>query len=60
MRGVDQGYDRYQLIVSPVSEDGPVGGPGTSKTPIPSELRYYRFVETATEVPFDFRDIPMP
>jgi hypothetical protein len=61
-RGADgQGfYDRYRLIVSPVFADGPAGGPGTSKTPIPAELRYYGFVQTETEVPFDFRDIPMP
>ncbi len=61
-RGADgQGfYDRYQLMVSPVSEDGPAGGPGTAKTPIPAELRYYPFVERAMEVPFDFRDVPMP
>jgi hypothetical protein len=58
MRSVDG--DRYELIVSPFSEDPPGALPGTSKTPIPSELRYYRFVETAMEIPFDFRDIPMP
>jgi hypothetical protein len=52
--------DEYQLIVSPSSEDGPGVGPGTSKNPIPSELRYYRFVQTVTEIPFDFRDIPLP
>jgi hypothetical protein len=62
MRGADgQGFfDRFEFIVSPRSQDGPGDGPGTSKTPIPAELRYYRFVETATEIPFDFRDIPMP
>jgi hypothetical protein len=27
---------------------------------IPSELRYYGFVQKVMEVPFDFRDIPMP
>ena len=47
-------------MVLPDSDDGPVGGPGTLKTPIPSELRYYRFVQRVMEVPFDFRDIPMP
>ncbi len=52
--------DHYELVVSPFSEDGPGVGPGTSKTPIPSELRYYGFVQTATEIPFDFRDIPIP
>jgi hypothetical protein len=57
-RGVDG--DQYQLIAAPISEDGPVVGPVTSKAPIPSELRYYPFVETTTEVPFDFRDIPVP
>jgi hypothetical protein len=62
MRGADsQGFfDRFQFIVSPRSEDGPGGGLGDSKTPIPSELRYYRFVETAIEIPFDFRDVPVP
>jgi hypothetical protein len=62
MRGADsQGFfDRYQFIVSPPSENDPGGRPGNSKTLIPSELRYYRFVETAVEIPFDFRDIPMP
>jgi hypothetical protein len=62
MRGGDGkgSYDRYRLIVSPVLEDGPAEGPRTSKTPIPSELRYYGFVQAVTEVPFDFRDIPMP
>ena len=46
--------DRYQLIVSPVSEDGPGAGPGTSKTPIPSELRYYRFVREGDGNPLRF------
>jgi hypothetical protein len=61
-RGGDrQGYyESYQLIVSPLSENGSRDGPGNSKTPIPSELRYYRFVQTVMEVPFDFHDIPMP
>jgi hypothetical protein len=52
--------DRYELIVSPSSEDGRGVGPGTSKDPIPSELRYYGFVEKVMEIPFDFRDIPIP
>ena len=52
--------DRYDLMVLPVPEDGPGAGPGALKTPIPSELRYYRFVEKVTEIPFDFRDIPIP
>jgi hypothetical protein len=52
--------DRYELSVAPLSEDAPGVGPGTSKTPIPSELRYYGFVQTVTEIPFDFRDIPIP
>ena len=61
-RGADrQGfYDRYRSIVTPVLEDGPVGGPAASKPPIPAELRYYEFVQEMMEVPFDFRDIPMP
>ncbi len=52
--------DRYQLIDWPASGDGPAGGPGTAKTPIPAELRYYGFVQRVMEVPFDFRDVPMP
>jgi hypothetical protein len=52
--------DHYQLIVSPLSDDGPGAGPGPPKTPIPSELRYYGFVQTVTEIPFDIRDIPLP
>jgi hypothetical protein len=61
-RGADgQGfYDRYQLMVLPDAEDGPVGGPRNVKTPIPAELRYYGFAQRVMEVPFDFRDIPMP
>lgn len=57
-RGVDG--DRYQLIAKSSFEDGPGAGPATSKGPIPTELRYYPFVQTATEVPFDFRNIPVP
>jgi len=62
MRGADlQGFfDRFQFIVAPTSAKGPGAGPGTSKAPIPAELRYYAFVETAMEIPFDFRDIPIP
>jgi hypothetical protein len=62
MRGADtEGFfDRFQFIVSSRSEDGPGVGPGTSKAPIPSELRYYPFVQTVMEIPFDFRDVPMP
>jgi hypothetical protein len=58
MRSIDG--DRYELNVAPFSEDAPGVGPGASKTPIPSELRYYGFVQTVTEIPFDFRDIPIP
>ena len=58
MRSTDG--DRYQLIASPPSENGPGACRGTSKPPIPSELRYYQFFETALEIPFDFRDIAMP
>lgn len=53
-------YDRYRLIVSPVLDDGPAEGRRNGKTSIPAELRYYGFVQMETEVPFDFRDIPMP
>jgi hypothetical protein len=52
--------DRYELSVAPSSEDGPGPGPGPSKMPILSELRYYGFVERAMEIPFDFRDVPIP
>jgi hypothetical protein len=52
--------DRYELIVSPSSADGHGVDPGTSKAAMPSELRYYGFVEKAMEIPFDFRDIPTP
>lgn len=52
--------DYYQLIAVPPAENGPGDGPRPSKTPIPAELRFYPFVETALEVCFDFRDIPMP
>jgi hypothetical protein len=52
--------DHYELTVSPRPEDGPGVGAGTSKNPIPSELRYYGFVQTVMEIPFDFRDIPIP
>ncbi len=58
MRRIDG--DRYELVVSPISEANPGVGAATSKTPIPSELRYYGFVETVTEIPFDFRDVPIP
>ena len=52
--------DRYELIASPPPRTVAGAAPGASKAPIPSELRYYPFVETAMEIPFDFRDIPMP
>jgi hypothetical protein len=62
MRGADgQGfYDRFRLVVTPVVEDGPGGEPKAPKRPIPSELRYYGFVQSVMEIPFDFRDVPMP
>jgi hypothetical protein len=61
-RGADgQGfYDRFQFIVSSAPQDGRGNGRGTSNDRIPAELRYYPFVQTVTEIPFDFRDIPMP
>ena len=49
-------FDRYELIVTPIYENGP----GNAKAMIPSELRYYRFVQAAMEIPFDFRDSRMP
>jgi hypothetical protein len=52
--------DHYQLIVSPLSDRGRGALPGPAKTPIPSELRYSGFVQTVTEIPFDFRNIPLP
>jgi hypothetical protein len=57
-RGTDG--DTFQLIASLASEKDPGAQPGNSKSPIPSELRYYPLVETTTEIPFDFRDIAMP
>ena len=54
----------YPMIVVPGFEDGASiqlpGEPAAPPTPVPTELRYYGFVQTALEVPFDFRDIPMP
>jgi hypothetical protein len=61
-RGADQKgfYDRYQLVVPSPFDNVPAGGAGkASKPPIPGELRYYGLVQTAMEIPFDFRDIPM-
>jgi hypothetical protein len=54
-------YDRYRLVVPPAFDD-PLdrGGGPASKPPIPVELRYYGFVQNATDVPFDLRDIPIP
>jgi hypothetical protein len=62
MRGADQMgfYDRYQLVVPSPFDTVAAGGAGkAAKAPIPSELCYYGFVQTAMEIPFDFRDIPM-
>jgi hypothetical protein len=53
-------FVRYTLVVRSSSNGGPAGGGNGSKTPVPAELRYYDFVQTAVEVPFDFRDLPMP
>ena len=53
-------YNRSRLVVPPDREDGPAPGPGTLNARIPTELRYYRYVQKATDIPFDFRDIPMP
>jgi hypothetical protein len=60
--GVDgQGYYGSRgLVVSPVFEEGLLDGPRTAKTPIPTELRYYEFVQSVMEIPFDFHDVPMP
>ena len=62
MRGADgRGfYDRYTLTVSPVAENGPADGSRKSTTLPPAELRYYGFVQQVMDVPFEFRDIPMP
>ena len=60
--GID-GQGRYGsrgLVVSPVFEEGLLDGPRTAKTPIPTELRYYEFVQSVMEIPFDFHDVPMP
>ena len=53
-------YVLYQLIVLPGDDDDPIDRPIAAKIPIPAELRSYGFIQTVTEVPFDFRDIPMP
>jgi hypothetical protein len=56
MRGADGlgFYDRYQLTPRPA------GGAGAANAPVATELRYYEFVQEEVDVPFDFRDIPMP
>ena len=63
MRGADNGgfYDRYRLIVDPPANNGPANpAAGAANWPSPAELRYYGFVQSAIEIPFDFRDLPMP
>jgi hypothetical protein len=59
--GDGQGFfSRYRVAVAPAFEDGPANGRVPAKSAVPAELRYYDFVEKATEIPFEFRDIPMP
>jgi hypothetical protein len=53
-------FNRYRLVVAPDRDDGPAPGPGPLNAQVPTELRYYPYIQKATEIPFDFRDIPMP
>ncbi|MDR3638064.1 MAG: hypothetical protein P4L84_29940 [Isosphaeraceae bacterium] len=53
-------YDRYRLTIQRDLENGPAADPKVSTMPIPSELRYYEFVQRVTDIPFDFRDLAMP
>lgn len=53
-------YDRYVLQVAPAVGDGPPGAAVAANAPVPSELRYYELVQATAEIPFDFRDVPMP
>ncbi len=61
-RGADrQGfYDSYRFDIPSDPKKGLAGAPDASKTSIPTELRYYEFVQTLMDVPFDFHDLPMP
>ena len=56
MRGADGlgFYDRYQLTPRAA------GDPGSAKAPVATDLRYYEFVQQEVDVPFEFRDTPMP
>lgn len=59
--GDSQGrFSRYRLVVAPDNNDGVVNGPAAANLPVPTEFRYYDFVQTATEIPFDFHEVPMP
>ncbi len=59
--GDSQGFfNTYRLLVTPVLDVDPDGVPTTTRFPVPAELRFSGFVQTTTEIPFDFRDIPLP
>jgi hypothetical protein len=56
---------RARLTPTTLYEDAPPdpGGqfqPRIAKKPVPVELRYYGFVQTLSELRFDFHDIPLP
>jgi hypothetical protein len=66
-RGRDMMTDQRRVRLTPtiLYEDAPPdpGGPfrpRIAKKPVPVELRYYGFMQTLTDLRFDFHDIPLP
>jgi hypothetical protein len=61
-----RGVERIVISFASVAQDDagrPVparGRRGEGRVSMPVELRYYTFIQTTTDVPFDFPDIPMP
>ena len=58
---------RRQWILRSLRADGDTSRPGPScsnqknaRNRIPSELRYYPFIQKAIDIPFDFSDVPLP
>jgi hypothetical protein len=56
---------RVRLMPTVLYEDQPPAAAGnfqprTAKKPVPVELHYYGFVQTLSNVRFDFHDIPLP
>ncbi len=56
---------RIRLTPTILYEDQPLDAAGRFQPrkaikPVPVELRYHGFIQTMTEIPFDFRDIPLP